>query len=227
MPSVVVDTSVSLPATLSPGGARRKLWILLALGALTYEVEHGRLELDALGARADQEGGTVGGIEKALDRLGWASDRRAALLERLPYGTPGDWIAVGSRPLFDEYEGKLREVGRRLDPHLHEENIPLLRRQMEAVCVIAAPPFADSAVPALTADPNDDPILYTALVADADLLISSDRHLVPDKKEEFWEHEAGTVLALTFETLLADRLSGVVWDRIDGSWLGLAYAQLD
>lgn len=49
MPNVVVDTSVSLPATLSPGGARRKLWIVLAFGALTYEIEHGRLELDALG----------------------------------------------------------------------------------------------------------------------------------------------------------------------------------
>jgi predicted nucleic acid-binding protein len=41
-------------------------------------------------------------------------------------------------------------------------------------------------VPTLTADPKDDPILYTALLADADLLISSDKHLVPDKKEELW-----------------------------------------
>ena len=227
MPTVVVDTSVSLPATLSPGGARRKLWILLALGALTYEVEHGRLELEALRAQADREGGAVGGIEKSLDRLERASDRRAGLSERLPYGTPEDWVAIGSRPLFDEYERKLREVGSRLDPHLREEDIPLLRRQMEAVCVIAAPPFADSAVPSLTADPKDDPILYTALVADADLLVSSDKHLVPDKKEEFWEHEAGTVLALTFETLLADRLREVDWDGIDGSWLALAYDQLD
>jgi hypothetical protein len=55
----------------------------------------------------------------------------------------------------------------------------------------------------------------------------SDKHLVHDKKEEFWEHEAGTVLALTFETLLADRLGGVDWDGIDGSWLTLAYDQLD
>jgi predicted nucleic acid-binding protein len=227
MPNVVVDTSVSLPATLSPGGARRKLWILLALGGLTYEVEHGRLELEALRAQADREGGAVGGIKKSLGRLERASDRRAALSERLPYGTPEDWVAIGSRPLFDEYERKLREVGTRLDPHLREEDIPLLRRQMEAVCVIAAPPFADSAVPSLTADPKDDPILYTALAADADLLISSDKHLVPDKKEELWEHEAGTVLALTFETLLADRLSGVDWDGIDGSWLAVAYDQLD
>ena len=227
MPNVVVDTSVSLPATLSPGGARRKLWIVLAFGALTYEVEHGRLELDALRAQVDQEGVVVGGIENSLERLERASDRRAALAELLPYGTPGNWVAIGSRPLFEEYERKLREVGTRLDPHLRKEDVPLLRRQMEAVCAIAAPPFADSAVPVLTADPKDDPILYTALSANADLLISSDKHLVPDKKEELWEHEAGTVLALTFETLLAESLSGVDWDGIDGSWLTLAYDQLD
>ncbi len=158
-------------------------------------------------------------------RLERASDRRAALAELLPHGTPDNWVAIGSRPLFDEYERKLREVGTRLDPHLRKEDVPLLRRQMEAVCAIAAPPFADSAVPVLTADPKDDPILYTALSAKADLLISSDKHLVPDRKEELWEHEAGTVLALTFETLLADRLSGVDWDGIDGSWLPLAYDQ--
>ncbi|MBS1860677.1 MAG: hypothetical protein JSS68_03100 [Actinobacteria bacterium] len=52
----------------------------------TYEVEHGRLELDALGAQADQEGGVVGGIESSLEPLERASDRRAALSERLPTG---------------------------------------------------------------------------------------------------------------------------------------------
>jgi hypothetical protein len=92
--------------------------------------------------------------------------------ERLPYGTPDDWIAVGSRPLFDEYERKLREVA-------------------------------------------------------ADLLISADRHLVPDRKEELWKHEAGTVLALTFEILRDDRLSEVAWDEIEGSWLALAYDEPD
>jgi predicted nucleic acid-binding protein len=32
MPFIVVDTSVSLPATLSPGGLARRFWIVLALG---------------------------------------------------------------------------------------------------------------------------------------------------------------------------------------------------
>jgi hypothetical protein len=60
---------------------------------------------------------------------------------------------------------------------------------LEAVCVIAAPPFEDAEVPALTTDPKDDPILFTALAGGADLLISSDRHLVPDRQEELWEHD--------------------------------------
>jgi predicted nucleic acid-binding protein len=145
------------------------------------------------------------------------------LLERLPYGTPEDWVAIGSRPLFDEYERKLREIGTKLDPTLHEADIPRLRRQLEAVCVIAAPPFQDADVPTLTADPKDDPILYTALVGDADLLISGDKHLVPSREQELWEHNGQTVLALTFETLLAERLDEVDWDRIDGSWLALAH----
>ena len=89
--------------------------------------------------------------------------------------------------------------------------------------MIAAPPFGDADVPALTMDPKDDPILYTALVGDADLLVSQDKHLVPDKQQELWEHDGQTVLALTFETLLAERLDAVDWDQIDGSWLALAY----
>ena len=108
---------------------------------------------------------------------------------------------------------------------LRDEDIPRLRRQMEAVCVIAAPPFEDEDVPPLTRDPKDDPILWSALAGGADLLISNDKDLVPDKQEELWEHETGTVLALTFETLLADRLSGIEWNEIDGSWLALAYEQ--
>jgi predicted nucleic acid-binding protein len=227
MPKVVIDTSVALPATLSPRGAKRRFWVLLALGALTYEVEHGRLELEALQDEADRLGGAVGGIEKARARIENASDRRAALLERLPYGVPEDWVAVGSRATFDEYERKLPVVGTRLGLDLSEKDVGRLRRQLEAVCVVAAPPFEEADVPALTHDPKDDPILYTALLADADLLIASDKHLVPDKHEELWEHDGHTVLALTFETLLADRLDEVDWDQIDGSWLALAYDEPD
>jgi hypothetical protein len=144
MPYVVVDTSVSLPATLSPGGLPRKFWIVLALGALTYEIEHRSLELDELEREAAATGGRLGGLDGARTALEAAGERRAALAELLPYGTPDDWVAVGSAPLFDEYERKVREIGVDLDPRLLPEDTPRLRRQVEAVCVAGAPPATTS-----------------------------------------------------------------------------------
>jgi predicted nucleic acid-binding protein len=138
VPFVVVDTSVSLPATLSPQGMMRRFWVVLALGALTHEVEHG---------------------------------------------------------------------------------------QLEAVCVIGAPAFDPAKVPVLTTDRKDDPILYTALIAEADLLISDDKHLVPDGHEEPWEHEDRLVVALKFHTLAAERLGDLSWAEIDGSWLAVAHVR--
>lgn len=225
MPAVVVDTNVSLAATLSPFGMRRRFWIILALGALTYEVEHRRLELDELSLSAEREGGIVHGVERALTRIDEANHRRAALLELLPYGTPDDWIAIGSAPLFDEYERKLEDVGQNIYPPLEKTDIPRLRRQMEVVCVAGAPPFDPDTVPALSPDRKDDPILHTALTSDAELLISEDKHLVPDRQEQFWEHDDRTVTAMTFETLLTDRLDDVSWDEIEGSWLAVAHGQ--
>lgn len=225
MPFVVVDTSVSLPATLSPGGLARKLWVVLALGALTYETEHRQLELDELARQAEQEGGTVHGLEQALQRIAEAEDRRAALLEVMPYGAPEDWVAIGSAVIFDEYERKVREIGGQLDPTFHKEDVAVLRRQVEAICVAGAPPFDPRDVPALTQDPGDDPILYTALVGDADLLISDDKHLVPDRHEQFWEYADRSVVAVTFETLMRERFpaSGFDLRDVDGSWLRIAH----
>lgn len=223
MPFVVVDTSISLPATLSPGGMMRRFWVVLALGALTYEVEHEKLELDELQLRAEQEGGTVRGLGQARARIDQAGDRRSALLELLPHGTPDDWVAVGSAPLFDEYERKLREIGHKLNPALRDQDIPLLRRQLEAVCPVSAPPFRSSEAPALTQDPKDDPILHTALAGGADLLVSDDKHLVPNRHDQFWEHNGRAVLALTFGALIDERLDAGVLAGIDGAWLAAAH----
>lgn len=223
MPFVVVDTSISLPATLSPGGLMRRFWIVLALGALTYEVEHRQLELDELLRQAERGRGVVRGVEKARIRIEEANDRRAALLELLPYGTPDDWVAIGSAPLFDEYERKLREIGRKLDPALRDEDIPRLRRQLEVVCVAGAPPFDPDTVPALTRDRKDDAILFAALAGDADLLISDDKHLVPDRHEHLWEHDGHVVAAVTFDTLVNERLDAANLSDIDGSWLAVAH----
>jgi hypothetical protein len=95
--------AVSLPATFSPGGMMRRFWVVLAFGALTYEVEHRQLELDELSQRAEREGGVVGGLKEVRNRVEEARNWRAALVELLPDGTPDDWVAIGSAPLFDEY----------------------------------------------------------------------------------------------------------------------------
>lgn len=96
MPFVVVDTSISLPATLSPRGMMRRFWVVLALGALTYEVEHGRLELNELSRQAEREGGTVRGVGKARARIEQANDRRAAI--RTSSGYDVSWRPSASSP---------------------------------------------------------------------------------------------------------------------------------
>jgi hypothetical protein len=76
-------------------------------------------------------------------------------------------VAVGSRPLFDEYERKAREIGTRFDLNLDAEDAQRLRRQMEAICVAAAPPFPPDQIPAFTSDWQaiDGGLLAAALAA--------------------------------------------------------------
>jgi len=141
MPLVVVDSSVALPATLSPRGLARKFWVLLALGALTHREAHLRLDLEALDREAAETGGTIGGrpaIETLIERAG---ERRAALAELLPYDAPSDWTAAGSAYLFDEYERKVRVVAAKLGRDIDDHEAAQLRRQVEAVC-IAGPPLS-------------------------------------------------------------------------------------
>lgn len=224
MALVTVDTSVALPATLRTGGMPRKLWVLLAFGALTYEVEHRRLDLDALREENEAVGGTLGGLEVAEALIAHAEERRTVLAERLPYGARDDWVAVGSRPLFDEYERKVREIGKRFDPHLDADDARLLRRQMETICVAAAPPFPPGEIPAFTTDPDDDPIVYGALLAHAEYLISDDKHIVPHKEPREYEHEDHRLLAVPFGYLVSDLMPDIDWDEIDSGLLAEALA---
>ena len=179
-----MDTSVALPATLSPRGMTRKFWLLLAVGALAYRAEHLRLELHALNEEAKREGGgEIRGAE-LLEGLARAAEQRlTALHDHLPEDFPGDWVSLGSAVLFDEYERKVREVGAKLNPRVSPEMAPLLRRQFEVICVGGPAPFDAATAPAPTRDPADDAIVYTALLADADFLISDDRDIVPDGDE--------------------------------------------
>ncbi len=201
----------------------RKLWVLLAFGSLAYEAEHRRLDLDALRLEAEVAGGELGGMKTAERLVAHAEERRSLLSEHLPYGAPDDWVAVGSRPLFDEYERKVREIGPRFDPELDEDDARRLRRQMEAICVAAAPPFPPDQMPAFTSDPDDDPIVFGALLADADYLVSDDRkHVVPGGEPREYEHEDRRLLAVTFDYLVSDLMPAIAWEEIDGGLLAEA-----
>jgi predicted nucleic acid-binding protein len=229
VPSVVIDTSVALPATLSPRGMTRKLWLLLAVGALAYRAEHLRLELDALNHEPTREdGGEVHGAE-LLEGLAAAAEQRLAVVrEHLPDDAPQDWVSLGSAVLFDEYERKVREVGSKLNPSVSPEMAPMLRRQFEAICVGGPAPFDPADAPGLTRDPADDAIVYTALVADADFLISDDRDIVPDGDERVYEHGEHRVLAVRFGRVIREhfRPADLDWGAIDGTMLTATYRHL-
>ncbi len=203
----------------------RKFWVLLAFGGLVYEAEHRRLDLDALRLEADATGGALGGMETAERLIALAEERRALLSEHLPYGAPEDWVAAGSRPLFDEYERKVREIGHRFDPTLDENDARLLRRQMEAICVAAPLPVPPDQIPAFTSDPDDDPIVFGALLAGVDYLVSDDRkHVVPHGEPHEYEHEDHRLLAVTLGYLVSELMPAIDWDEIDGALLAEALA---
>jgi predicted nucleic acid-binding protein len=225
VPGVVIDTSVSLPATLSSKGMARKLWVLLAYGALTRQVEQHGMELDLLRVEAETTGARPAGIRQAAAEAETAERQRAVLHELLPDNTPSDWVALGSAALFEEYERKVREIGVRLNPNVREADVGPLRRQMQAICVEASPPFDAAQAPPFTRDHRDDPIVYTALLAGADYLISDDLDIVPDRREHHYEHDGAQVLAVTFNRFLAAFFepADLDWGAIDGRWLRHAY----
>ena len=133
MRPVVLDTSVVLPAVLSPRGYRRRFLVVLTLGALAARRELLRQETDTPRAEAASTGGQLGGA--ALDALAEQAEARyLRLRDALPTGCPDDWRLIVSRPLLTEYERKLREAGPRLDPTLREADIDTVRHQITAVC---------------------------------------------------------------------------------------------
>ncbi len=115
MRPVVLDTSVVLPAVLSPRGYRRRFWVVLTLGALAARRDVLHQEADALRAGSASTGGQVGGA--SLEMLAEQAEARyERLREGLPEGCPDDWQLVASRPLLAEYERKLREAGQEFRP---------------------------------------------------------------------------------------------------------------
>jgi hypothetical protein len=80
-------------------------------------------------------------------------------------------------------------------------------------------------IPAFTSDPDDDPIVFGALLAGADHLISDDKkHIVPQGEPREYEHEDRRLLAVTFDYLVTDLMPDIDWDEIDGGLLADALA---
>lgn len=225
MPLVTIDTSVALPAALSVRSHPRKLWVVLAYGALTYQTQHLQLDRELLSETAANEAGQVHADPVFDDLIEIAEYRRAALAELLPYPTPDDYVAVGFTALFDEFERKVREVGRKLDPSVRPEDAAKFRRQFEAVCAVGPPPFDPAEAPALTGDPEDDPIVYGALLAGCDVLVSDDRHIVPRGISREYDHAEHRLRAVTFREFVHDCFepADFPWSQVEGEWLREAF----
>jgi predicted nucleic acid-binding protein len=203
----------------------RKLWVLFAYGALSRQIEQHRIELDLLRVDAEATGAQPTGLQQGAAETEAAEQQRAILRNLLPDNAPEHWVTLGSAVLFEEYERKVREIGTRLNPNVRESDLRPLRRQMEAVCAAGSPPFDPAQAPTLTRDRQDDPILYTALLGEADYLISDDRDIVPDRHEHHYEHEGHHVLAVTFNRFLTAYFepANLDWSAVDGRWLRHAY----
>lgn len=228
MRPVVLDTSVVLPAVLSPRGYRRRFWVVLALGALAARRDLLRQETDALRAGSASASGQVGGAR--LEVLAEQAEARyARLREALPEGCPDDWQLVTSRPLLAEYERKLRGAGPKLDPTLREADIDVVRRQIAAVCVDVTKDFDPELIPSYTSDRKDDPVIHTALLADAHWLIADDTKHICTQPEGSTEYQLpGTdrrISAVTVSRFL-EYLSDVDLDHVDPGLLEVVFRPL-
>lgn len=225
MRPVVLDTSVVLPAVLSPKGYRRRFFVLLALGALAARRDLARSEADALRLVAGLPGSEGGGRE--IDSLIRDADARYRQLSNLmPPNCPEHWRLIASPPVLAEYERKLREAGRKLNPSLNEKGIEIARRQIEIVCADVTEDFDPTTIPRYTADRKDDAIVHTALLADATWLIADDRKHIsidPDGPTEYALPDSDRrVAAVTFSRFL-EHLTDVDLDHVDPNLLAEAF----
>lgn len=226
MRPVVLDTSVVLPAVLSPRGYRRRFWVLLAFGALATRRELARAEADALRKQAEVPGSRQDG--RSADALACEADARyERLRQQLPAGCPDHWRLVCSRPLMDEYARKLHDTGAKLNPALQPQDLEIARRQIDSVCADITDDFDPDVIPRYTADRNDDAVVHTALLADATWLIADDRkHISTDPGGITEYHLPGSsrhVSAITFSRFL-EHLTDVDLDHIDPALIADAFA---
>lgn len=218
MPLVMVDTNIAIRATLPiPGGVARKLWVIFAYGAASYRAEHLALDLGELAAEQVREGGVVRAHEAQIEK---AEAEVARLEELLPVGTPSDWLLAGSAAAWDEYERIARERAANLKRKITPAIAEMLLRRYQSACVDAPKP-AYVVAPQLTADPDDDLLVFDAMRVGADIFLSDDTDVVPDEADGSKEYEHGEdrVQAMRFQYFLDHYLDAIDWDQIDGAWI--------
>jgi len=223
---VVLDTSVALPAVLSPRGYRRRLLVLLAFGALAARRELAHSEAQAMRTATQPPTRELGG--PSAETLAHHADARyQRLAAHMPPGCPEHWRMIGSQPLLDEYHRKLDQAGPKLDPALDAHRIEIASAQLQAACATITDSFDPTLIPRYSTDRDDDAIIHTALLANAAWLISDDRKHIstnPDGITEYHlpDHERH-ISAVTFSTF-TDLLTDVDLDHIDPTLLATAFA---
>jgi hypothetical protein len=99
-------------------------------------------------------------------------------------------------------------------------------QQIAAVCAEVTEDFDPELIPAYTPDRKDDPVIHTALLADASWLIADDTKHICTQPEGTTEYQLpGTdrrVSAVTFSRFL-DHLSDIDLDHVDPGLLEVAF----
>jgi hypothetical protein len=111
------------------------------------------------------------------------------------------------------------------DPSVRPADAAKFRRQFEAICAVGPPPFGTAEAPALTRDPEDDPIVYGALLAGSGFLVSDDGDIVPDRVSREYEHAEYRLRAVTFREFVHDCFEpqDFPWSQVEGAWLREAF----
>lgn len=221
MRPVVADTNILLKAFLSPNGRRRKFLVVCAYGALNYYVRVGLAERERLQEEAEHVAGSaIGGvdIERSIEA---ATDRHAYLAEHLPAMTPDDLCLVASRPLLDEVEEKVAEVG----PQMLRGDMPgdtpaKVRRQLVALSAIMVTEFDAEGVSEHTAgrDRDDDLIIETALLIPAFAVVADDKkHIALSERGTPYRHPVtgAQIVAYQFEPFVGEHVNTYHFDLDD------------
>jgi predicted nucleic acid-binding protein len=175
MRAVVVDPSVLLPGLFGLKMCRKAL-VVFAYGCLSY---YERLGPDEAALLDEQEAHAAGGpsIRSVVEG---AAKKKAHLEEFLPALTPDDLCLVGSSYLFDEIERRARDpYWQRCVPGIGGDLGEIARRQLLRITPIIVPDFELGDVPRYTEgrDRNDDPIVHTAVISGAEIIVSDDADL--------------------------------------------------